>query len=121
MREIKFRAWDKEKKSMSKNFSLDEIKPRTNLISQELMQFTGLKDKNGKEIYEGDIIKIPRYKTKECILLVKEISHLGLFLLYIHPYTSGAFWSNLSRTNECEIIGNKFENPELLGERIGHP
>ena len=81
----------------------------------ELVQFTGLKDKNGKEVYEGDIIKIPRYKTKWCYLVVLSVDYYGLFLEYINPYRgSRTFFSHLARSNEVELIGNKFEDSELL-------
>ena len=61
MREIKFRAWDLEKKIMLKPFDLSS-NPKywcDNLKDYPLMQYTGLKDKNGlQEVYEGDIIDI---------------------------------------------------------------
>ncbi len=54
MRDIKFRKWDKDNKVMSEPFYLGSVLAELSL-GEEVMQYTGLKDKNWREIYEGDI------------------------------------------------------------------
>ena len=119
MREIKFRAWDKTKNemfgviSLGKNeivLSRDKQDIRwgsdDSLDDYEIMQFTGLKDKNGKEIYEGDIVHY-FFMGKEWIepILWQMINSMenSFSGFRIH-----GCWAN------CEIIGTIYENPELL-------
>jgi len=109
MREIKFRVWDIEKKQMLHIHTLflknkDEICP-----PGILMQYTGLKDKNGKEIYEGDIVHFQSQFSHESFTEVVgwEIENgdeMGTYTGF------GLFY----KAKEYEVIGNIYENPELL-------
>ncbi|HEV0649170.1 TPA: hypothetical protein VXD40_001713 [Streptococcus pneumoniae] len=77
----------------------------------ELMQSTGLKDKNGKEVFVGDIIKCTRGCLHE-VYLEKEYGGTyigGMPAVYLKGLLSGYAW-----TEDEEIIGNVYENPELL-------
>jgi len=106
MREIKFRAWDKKVKKMYQN-----IEAKSNFLdfldddSWAVMQFTGLYDKNGKEIYEGDIVEFGTDKdddTKHCKIEVKYNTQMAGF-------------NPLNESDEnFYVIGNIYENPDLL-------
>jgi len=125
-REIKFRAWDEGNKIMhegvefirsgtesndwvlfkSDNQRLEDGDVLENPYFQQqikLMQYTGLKDKNGKEIYEGDVV---RWSGK-------------VYLIEWHDKVAGFVMQNngIERPDvefESEVIGNIYENPELL-------
>lgn len=119
MREIKFRAWDKKRKRMFAVTTLNASGAVSVFIDDdglyllpaeqiELMQYTGLKDKNGKEIYEGDIVKSGPYCGKPIVF------EEGRYWLGEEPddlFTSSVRW-------DIEIIGNIHENPELLKEKL---
>ncbi len=117
-REIKFRVWHKPEKKMhfylkvkfgkSTNITLegkfkdvDQITTKTVPNDHlEIMQFTGLLDQNGKEIYEGDIT---RCGQEEKIGVVEWHKEFAMF-------TNCA----VADPNKCEVIGNIYENPELI-------
>ena len=118
MREIKFRAWAYASKVIFYPDSDEgwELKNGviTPLFNTMLMQFTGLHDKNGKEIYEGDLIRT------------------YINLIFVVKFTMGAFWIEWISKSESEdmalqllsaknkssvVIGNIYENPELLEDK----
>ncbi len=111
MKKIKFRAWDKKYNKMvgvggiKDLFSIrsDGTPSNPNYI---LMQFTGLKDKNGKEIYEKDILG-REFFSDWCVIWKDCGFHIYNVCNPIPLYP-------LIDTTDREIIGNIYENPELL-------
>lgn len=109
-REIKFRAWDNDDKKLiysGNNYPFHKMGGYylDDLIGNEseLMQYTGLKDKNGKEVYEGDIVK--RYTGYVFEEKIRKYS-LG--------NTNEAKVTGYDHHPTDEIIGNIYENPELI-------
>ena len=115
-REIKFRAWDKScDKMRGENGIKDCFSLRSDGVYNDdyiLMQFTGLKDKNGKEVYEADIVIHDGEKivVNYGIQSVDAFEGAGFNLWSFYGQKLGGFRLQL----EIEIIGNIYENPELL-------
>ena len=125
MREIKFRAWVKDRKAIFEVVLINYVTKKVTYLLErvghllnirhdkfndvELMQYTGLKDKNGKEIYEGDIF----YTGSKKILYIVEWIDCGLKGRQIKnkSWVGLDYWKD-----DIEVIGNIYENPELLKE-----
>lgn len=144
-REIKFRAWDKENEEMYDVAMIDvetgEVAYTDHptgynadaLLEQvELMQYTGLKDKNGREIYEGDIVLVNRYdvlstswnseiENEKKILIMSRVGYVvydELRLSFRVKSPIGNQTIALSGVGyfdyDIEVIGNIYENKKLL-------
>lgn len=129
-REIKFRGWSLETETMiypdkngwytdvfrHANGYLQTVQLATVVKDERLvaLQFTGLKDKNGKEIFEGDIVECKSWRSKFVVVF-----EYGMFRC--RNIEKGREESKVSLATfkgevSCEIIGNIYENPELLEE-----
>lgn len=127
----KFRAWDVHEKKMFTNdqliiwngnvyandnskLNVDNLKG-WNIDEKYLMQSTGLFDKNGKEIFEGDIVVAMSQGVKAIGEVKRRID--GYWLMY-PAWQHGEFWHIVKNVDTgetgVEIIGNIYENPELL-------
>lgn len=128
MRELKFRAWDTSQGGVMEYCGLERAGSYHEPMGHEIMQSTGLKDKNGKEIFEGDYIQWEDYRG-----LVKfeanKLEHYApafyIQLENVHEdserYSLGRHDKNyklqryfMSDPPVVEVIGNAFQHPELL-------
>ena len=133
MREIKFRQYlwnDDSKTTGGRMIDWEELLQEaeeslaSNFTSKfsnasELMQYTGLKDKNGKEIYEGDIVRVlNNLKEYECGEVA--MGNLGTWAVRLHQLKIPIFefiddrLSLVHSMDRIEVIGNIYEIPELL-------
>jgi uncharacterized phage protein (TIGR01671 family) len=134
MREIKFRAWHKAHQRMYysdfvvkftgtllwwvSEHGYDELMGTDKAIP---MQFTGLKDKNGKEIYEGDVVE----ELEDSYYSIEEDDDREVLGKFVIEYDVNGFWPKHRESNEYgwgeddakdnfRVIGNIYENPELI-------
>lgn len=129
MREIKFRIWDEEEHKMERALAVDwffktaitSANPATNSHprgvsfrdkDEILMQYTGLQDRNGREIYEGDIIKYDDAGGEAHTQVVRYDDEMGAF-----GCNRGALMDHFNCMWEIEVIGNIYENPELFKDK----
>jgi uncharacterized phage protein (TIGR01671 family) len=111
--EKKFKVWQPEINVMSKAYNISDLtKGRNFLIADTdiFLQYTGLKDKNGREIYDGDIAKYCEFDEP---VFVKISENRGEWIINMDKNTT---WRHLWASHlNMEIIGNIYENPELIG------
>jgi len=140
MREIKFRAWDKDNQEFIENGNTLDLyySARCNCfmfdndfiyiqINIEFLQFTGLLDKNGKEIYEGDIVEFTPKQYETVVISGNDYVPMRKYVGWSNDQGCWA-WFTMERELQsagytfcknncekiCEIIGNIYENKELL-------
>ena len=128
MREIKFRIWVKDRKAIFEVISIDYVTKKVTYLLErvghllsirdakfydvELMQYTGLKDKNNKEIYEGDIL----FESFGERYYKVVFENGGFRAEFKGDFDEHSFDLIDVVAQGCEIVGNIYENPELMEE-----
>jgi len=132
--EAKFRAWDPKNKKFAFEgfhvtgevslFDLLQVYSLEELVKLEVTEWTRVKDIHGKDIYEKDIVKITHERFDwdkpdgEEMYLEEEISYIEFVGhgFWIHDESFGWEGEKLWNWNRLEVIGNLYENPELIKE-----
>lgn len=133
MREIKFRAWDKKRGRMFKPTSIDYHTYKNKVLvwrepyqdervdwcqhgfelgkEIELMQFTGIYDKNGKPVFESDILE---FRSVVTYVDSSDNANLGMEVGFYSQRDNFESWRLLEVGEDLEVLGNIYENPDLL-------
>lgn len=131
---FKFRVWDKEQNRFHHSFSCDITASGTLVISQGIeskkyivdddnyvvQQCTGLKDKNGKLIYEGDIVQFYDDEFLQTMKIIWDNDELDFKAIglkkSVECYEEDfSYLGYIKKEDSLEVIGNIYENPELIG------
>ncbi|WP_321823477.1 YopX family protein [Pyramidobacter piscolens] len=114
MRKIKFRGMSKSGKWLYGHFYVDEIDEKT------INQYTGLKDRDGREIYEGDILDFERMPGKNAHGYVAYCDDKARYVVRFQreKYERALSW--VCAVGNPVIIGNTYENPELLEAEVNN-
>lgn len=114
MRTIKFRAWNKNRKCWEGEFNLYDGVDSQDEEEILYLQFTGLLDKNGKEIYEGDILRLDSWEGLQVVSFIE-----GAFCLATKggDFSGDIHYIQHAGKPQSEVIGNVMENPSLLTQQ----